>query len=114
MKRGEVWLVALPFTAGKEQSGQRPAVVAQDAIYGQRSPLVLVVPLTSQLAALRFPATLRIDPSVENGLSVPSVAMVFQTRAVDRSRFLRSVGELGSEDVARLVAELARLTGLPV
>jgi len=87
-------------------------VVVQDEGYGRRSPLVLVVPLTSQLAALRFPAAVRLDPTVENGLDVPSVAMVFQTRALDRSRFGRRIGRLSRADLRRVEAELRRLTGL--
>jgi mRNA interferase MazF len=87
-------LVALPLSAGRERGGHRPAVVIQDAVYGQRSPLVLVAPLTSQLAALRFPATVRLTPSAANGMTVPSVVLVFQTRALDRSRFVKRIGEL--------------------
>lgn len=92
MKRGEVWMVTLPFTPGREQSGERPAVVVQDAAYGQGSPLVLIVPLTSQSGASRFPATVAVQPSPENGLTLESIAMVFQTRALDRSRFIRRLG----------------------
>lgn len=61
MKRGEVWIVALPAASGREQGWQRPAAVVQDAVYGQASPLVLVVPLTSPFNALRFPATAQIS-----------------------------------------------------
>lgn len=111
MNRGEIWLVSLPFAAGREQHGQRPAVVIQDPAYGQGSPLVLLVPLTSQLGALRFPATVRLDPAPPNGLSVASVAMVFQTRALDRSRFVRRTGQLAANDLERILLELARLTG---
>ena len=113
MSRGAVWMVALPFMPGREQSGHRPAIVIQDSVYGQGSPLVLVVPLTSQLAAQRFPATVRIEPSATNGLSVPSVALVFQTRATDRERFVRRIGELSERDLDRVLAELSHLTGRP-
>jgi mRNA-degrading endonuclease toxin of MazEF toxin-antitoxin module len=27
MERGEVWMVNLPFSGGREQSGERPAIV---------------------------------------------------------------------------------------
>src|SRR5438874_13826290 len=94
MNRGDVWLVAVPLTSGREQGGQRPAVVLQDSTYGQGSPLVLVALLTSQIAASRFPAAVQIDPSPANGLTVPSIAMVFQTRALDRSRFIKNLGEV--------------------
>ncbi len=49
MQQGEVWMVSLPFSGGREQSGERPAVVLQDAVYGQSSPLVLIALLSSQM-----------------------------------------------------------------
>jgi mRNA interferase MazF len=73
-----------------------------------------MVPLTSQLAALRFPATVRIDPSPENGLTMPSVAMVFQIRALDRTRFIRRLGAVSDSDLAAILAALNRLTGQTV
>ena len=111
MERGEVWSVSFPLSGGREQSGERPALVVQDAAYGESSPLILVVPLTSQLAALRFPASVQIDPSDENGLSVSSVAMVFQTRALDRSRFRNKLGEITEGELGEILGELNRLTG---
>ena len=111
MKRGEVWQVALPAVPGREQGGQRPCVVIQDAAYGQRSPLVLIVPLSSQQGALRFPATVQIAPSAENGLTLPSVALAFQTRAADRSRFVQKLGLLSAEDLTAILTELNKLTG---
>jgi len=89
---GEVWLVVLPFGAGREQTGQRPAIVVQDAIHGQGSPLVIVVPVTGQSAALRFPGSVEIAPTRANGLTVPSVAMTFQLRALDRARLCDGSG----------------------
>jgi mRNA-degrading endonuclease toxin of MazEF toxin-antitoxin module len=111
MIRGEIWSVTLPSGTGREQSGQRPAIIVQDALYGQLSPLVLVVPLTSQLSALRFSATVQIAPSSQNGLALPSVALVFQTRATDRSRFVHRLGTLSPADLSAVLNELNKLTG---
>jgi mRNA interferase MazF len=112
MQRGEVWRVVLPAVGqGREQSGERPVIVIQDGVYGAGSPLVLVVPLTSQLAALRFPATVEITPTVTNGLSLPSVAMVFQTRALDRTRFVTRRGQLDQEALAAVLNALESLVG---
>lgn len=111
MKCGEIWTVALPAAAGREQSGQRPCLIIQDALYGQRSPLVLVVPLTSQLGTLRFPATVQIEPAPLNGLSQTSIALIFQTRATDRSFFVRKLGALTTEELVAVLDELRRLTG---
>jgi len=111
MQRGEVWLVRLPFGPGREQSGERPAIVLQDSIQGQGSPLVVVIPLTSQVAALRFPGSFTIEPSADNGLTAPSVAMVFQIRALDRSRFLRQIGKIHAEAVENIFVKLDVLLG---
>ena len=111
MIRGEVWSVSLPTGTGREQSGQRPAVIVQDAAYGQLSPLVLMVPLTSQLSAARFSATIQTAPSPQNGLTLPSVALVFQVRALDRQRFVRRLGILLPSDLTAVLEQLNKLTG---
>ena len=61
MERGEIWVVALPFSSEREQSGERPAIVLQDASFGQKSLLAFIALLTSQQSALRFPATVLIQ-----------------------------------------------------
>src|SRR5262245_47677267 len=53
----------------------------------------VIVPLTTQLDALRFPGTILLEPDAENGLRQVSVALVFQMAALDQ----RFVGDrLGS------------------
>lgn len=86
-------------------------MVIQDATYGQGSPLVLVVPLTSQVGALRFPGTVRIEPTGGNGLTLSSIAMVFQMRALDRTRFVSRLGILDAVNLDLVLAELDRLIG---
>ncbi len=112
MERGEIWLVALPFSNEREQSGERPAIVLQDAVYGQKSPLILIALLTSQQSALRFPATVSVPPSADNGLTLPSIAMVFQARALDRVRFKRKIGTLEDRYLQSVTGELLKLVGM--
>ena len=107
MKRNNLVMVELPPPlggAGREQTGRRPAVVVQDEISSLST--ILVAPLTSQLAALRFPYTLRIEPSPENGLSVSSVILLFRLPVVDWRRVLRVIGELESQHVQQLDLDL--------
>src|SRR5207249_4717247 len=92
MKRGEVWRVRLPFGAGHTQSGERPAVIVQDDPFNASLPTVLVVPFTSTQAALRFGGTMLVQPDRQNGLSTPSVALVFQTSALDKRDCIRRLG----------------------
>lgn len=98
MKAGEIWWVELPLTHGHGQSGRRPAIVVQPD-RDVHFPTVLVVPLTSQIAALRFDGTALIEPG-SNGLHLPSVALAFQMTVVDRRFFSGRLGALSAEEYA--------------
>ncbi len=102
MQCGDLYWVRLPQVDGREQAGIRPAVIVQDPVAGGALPTVLVMPLTLQLAAARFPGTLRIDPDDENQLSMPSVLLVFQLRAIDRRRLAGRLGRISSAQLAHL------------
>jgi mRNA-degrading endonuclease toxin of MazEF toxin-antitoxin module len=54
MKQGEVWRVRLPFGPGHTQSGERPAIIVQEAAFNLSLPSVLIVPFTGAQAAARF------------------------------------------------------------
>jgi mRNA interferase MazF len=111
MKQGDIHWVELPPPAGREQAGRRPAIIMQSEQFTNRLPTVLVVPLTSRLATLRFPATVLIQPDAQNGLSVPSVALVFQMRVVDKRAVKERIGTLNPAVFARVLQELDRLLG---
>ncbi len=74
-------------------------------------PVVLVVPLTTATSTLRFPGTLQILPDTNNGLNQPSVALVFQLRAVDRRRIGGRIGAVSSDVLAEIFAALDYLMG---
>jgi mRNA interferase MazF len=107
MARGDVLLVGLPESEQREEKGNCPAIAVQTAL--ERSPMLMIVPVTSSLSALRFPFTVKIEPSDLNGLSLSSVAMVFQLRAIDRKRIIRKIGELEPKDLAQVDVEIWRM-----
>src|SRR5712691_6696529 len=107
MARGDLLLVSLPSSDRREQSGRRPAVAVQMDQSGE--PMLLVAPVTSNLAALRFAFSIRVEPSPENGLTTVSVIMVFQMRAIDKTRIIRKIGRLSKEDMERVDAEIWRM-----
>ena len=111
MKRGEVWRVDLPAARGHVQAGKRPAVILQEDQATASLPTVLIVPFTGSQASLRFPGTLAVQPDGQNGLTVPSVALVFQLAALDRSNCLQRLGVLDPTILDQIFAELDRLTG---
>ncbi len=90
-RRGEVWLVSLDPTVGREIKKTRPAVVVSNDIYNEHNWVVLVMPLTSSGNATYDQVV--IEPP-EGGLSNPSVTLPDQVRAVDRKRFVTRLGGL--------------------
>lgn len=114
MARGDVVWIDFPESqqSGHEQSGRRPAAAVEADLPGIDLPTVMVVPFTSNLTALRFPYTVKIDVSPQNGLTSPSVALCFQLRAIDRKRIIGKAGTLDAGDLSRITSELKRLLGL--
>jgi len=108
---GDIHWVQLPAANGREQWGRRPAVILQDERYAGGLPVVLVVPLTTARAALRFAGSTLIQPTVENGLRQVSVALVFQLRAIDRRRVEERLGSVSAEVLHEMFVELDKLTG---
>src|SRR5262245_7018017 len=94
MTKGEVWRVRIPAAPGHAQTGERPAIIVQDSQFIASLPTVLIVPFTSKQAAARFACTLLVQPDPRNGLAVPSVALVFQLRALDKSQCVHRLGVL--------------------
>jgi mRNA interferase MazF len=111
MKKGEVWRVRIPQAPGHGQTGERPAIIIQDDAFIASLPTVLIVPFTSTLAAARFDGTLTVQPDQQNGLTVPSVALVFQLRALDKRQCVRPLGELDASTLDQVLALLDQLTG---
>ena len=111
MQRGEVWKADIPFTPGHAQAGARPAVIVQDDPFIVALPTVLIVPFTGSRSATRFPGTVLVQPDGQNGLTVPSVALVFQMRALDKRHCLHRLGVLDAPTLDNILKELDRLTG---
>ena len=112
MNLGDVYTVEIPSGEGHEQAGARPAVIAQAPQFENQLPTVLIVPLTSQLAAQSFPGTFLIHPDSQNGLTMISVALVFQLRAIDKRRLKRRIGRLSDSDLAQLRQHMKALLQL--
>ncbi len=114
MELGDVHWVDFPPPSqrvGHAQAGTRPAVVLQSAEATVRLPTVLVVPFTTQIETLRFPHTFEVQPDATNGLTRPSVVLVFQLTAMDRSRIKERMGRLSDDDIDFIFCCLDALTG---
>lgn len=108
MTVGEVRWVELPARGGHAQAGRRPAIIVQSAT---GLPTTLIVPLTSQLDALRFPGTVLVEADSQNGLRRASVALVFQLTAVDRRYITDRLGNVSKEALEEIWLAFDTLTG---
>jgi mRNA interferase MazF len=88
----EIWKVDLPDTQAHEQTGYRPAVILSI----HQTSMTMVVPFTKNLDCERFSHTHLVRRSVENGLILDSVALIFQMRCLGNSatRFVELMGTL--------------------
>jgi mRNA interferase MazF len=109
MKRGEVWRVSIPLAPGHAQAGTRPALIVQNDSLTASLPTVLIIPFTSTSGAARFPSTLVVSPDSQNGLTVPSIALVFQLRALDKRDCLQRIGVLDSASLDGVLALIDQL-----
>src|SRR5262245_13871291 len=91
---GELFLVELPARSGPA----RPSIIAQ---VPSNLPTVLAIPLTSQIESLRFPGTVLIEATPENGLPQNSIALVFQLTVVDRRFMTERIGQVTPEVMTR-------------
>lgn len=113
MEIGDIYAIEIPPSNGHEQAGTRPAIIVQAPRFENQLPTVLIVPLTSRLTAQAFPGTFLIHPDSENGLTMASVALVFQLRAIDRRRLRRKIGRLSVSYLAQFYQHIKSLIQLP-
>ncbi|GMT49066.1 MAG: mRNA interferase [bacterium] len=111
MNKGDIYSVKIPSVGGHEQAGLRPAIIVQETGF-DKLPTVLIVPLTSKLKASDFPLTFMIEPDGKNNLKVSSVALVFQLRAIDKSRLKTKIGRLDPPRLKLLNASLIKMMSL--
>jgi mRNA interferase MazF len=74
--------------------------------------MLIVAPITSNLNALRFSFAIKLEPTDENGLTQPSVIMIFQMRAIDKDRVMKKLGNISAEQMKIVDAEIKKMSGL--
>jgi len=92
IKRGEVFWVNFDPTVGAEAEKTRPAVVVSNDINNAHSPIVSISPITSNVSRV-YSFEVEI-PAGTAGLKTRSKVMVNQTRAVDKIRLIKKLGQL--------------------
>jgi mRNA interferase MazF len=100
-KRGEVYLVNFDPTIGAEIKKTRPALVLQNDVSNEYSPITIVAAITSQFDDTLYPTEVLIEPP-EGGMTINSVILLNQIRSIDRQRLVRRLGELTAVTMERV------------
>ena len=101
-KRGEIYLTALDPTVGHEIRKTRPALVIQNDTSNRFSATTMVAPITSTVRHPLSPLHVLLPADAATGLSVPSVALFNQIRAVDKRRLVRKLGRVNAAILAQV------------
>ena len=94
-QRGEIYLVNFDPTIGSEIKKTRPALILQNDVSNQYSPITIVAAITSQFTEPLYPNEVLIK-APEGGLQVDSVALLNQIRSIDKQRLIKRLGILES------------------
>ncbi len=84
IKRGEIYWVNVDPTIGAEIKKRRPAVIVSNDINNQYSPLVTILPISSNTSK-PYPFEVLIEAGV-GGIQVKSLIKANQIRTVDKKR----------------------------
>ena len=106
MQRGEVWWIDFDPAQGSEIQKRRPAVILTINTINKARRTVVVVPL-STAATPRPPIVTPVPSAGQN-----SVAVCDQLRAIDKSRILKQIGVLSTNDLMVLSSAVKIVLGL--
>lgn len=101
VKRGDIWLVNLDPTVGHEIKKARPAVIIQNDLGNNYSPITIIAPLTSQNLYKIYPIEVLIKKEIFK-LDKDSKVLLNQIRAVDKSRLIKKLSKLDNETMIKV------------
>lgn len=100
--RGEIYLTSLDPAIGREIQKTRPALIVQNDVSNRLSDITIVSPITSTVRLPLNPVHVLLAADSSTGLSVVSVAMLNQVRAVDRQRLIKRLGAADAATMAQV------------
>ena len=109
-ERGDIWLVDLNPTRGREQAGRRPALIfSVDEFNSGPAELVFVIPITSTVR--RLPTHVVIQPP-KGGIKVESAILCDALRSVSCQRLVENWGRVSLETRVAVEDRVRILLGL--
>lgn len=110
-QRGEIYLVNFDPTIGAEIKKTRPALIIQNDIGNQYSPITIVAAISSKFDLPPYPTEVIMEPE-DSGLPQTSAVVLNQIRSVDRQRLIKRMGKAGPEIMERVDRAIGISLGL--
>jgi len=110
-KRGEVFLVNFDPAVGTEIRKTRPALILQNDISNEYSPITIVAAITSRFDQTLYPTEVLIQPP-EGGLKNNSVVLLNHVRSIDKQRLIKRMGSLKPDTMKKIKLALQLSFGL--
>lgn len=105
IRRGFIYLAALDPVVGNEIAKTRPVVVVSNDINNKFSGTVTVLPLTSKSLRKIYPFEIFLSKKTGN-LPKNSKVKADQIRTLDKSRLVKPIGELGTNETKAIEGAL--------
>jgi mRNA interferase MazF len=98
MKQGEIWYADLEPVKGSEQAGKRPVIIISGVAMNITLQIVIACPLTSVIKNIK--GCTIIERNKINNLKKDSEVLVFQIRAISKSRLSKKIGDITRNQIA--------------
>jgi mRNA interferase MazF len=99
--RGEIYLVNFDPTLGSEIKKTRPALIIQNDVANEHSPITIVAAITSKFDATLYPTEVLISAGM-GGLKQDSVVLLNQIRSIDRQRLAKKLGKVNDSTLKKV------------
>ena len=110
INRGEVWMIDLDPTKGREQAKKRPCRIISSNRFNQTpAELVIAIPITSKKK--NIPLHVSVQPPY-GGLKVISYLMCEQIRSISIERLDNYLGKIDEDTLIEVEGILKRLLDL--
>ena len=110
--RGDIYLANLNPFKGSEQGGTRPIIILSNDVGNFFSPVISMVPVTSQLKKTELPTHVLLKNV--RGLPVTSMACAEQIDSIDKMRILKYLGKVNNEQLEAVADAVAQHLGYRV
>jgi mRNA interferase MazF len=95
IRRGEIYLVDWNPSRGSEQKGKRPALIIQNNVGNDHSPLTIVASISTKFGKV-YPFQVLLHAK-DTGLDCDSIVDLQQIMTVDKARLQRKIGRIKDE-----------------